>query len=244
MSTRRLGVQRARLARLGGGYAAQVLADQPLGYWRLDEVAGTTALDASGNGRNGTVVGTNILLNQVGAITNTDPGARAYKWTGAGTHILIPHGAWMNVTNAASWEWWLNPGVNENNAGIFSRFQNGGGGAASWIHWYNAAVVNFRVQIGGNPRSVAINPPQLGVWTQLVATFDGANLRGYVNGALIGTTPAAGSIDTGAGDMSVGSYQAGTWNLSNHLVDEVSFMATCLSPERVMARYNAGVGIR
>jgi uncharacterized repeat protein (TIGR01451 family) len=37
------------------GYAAQILADQPLGYWRLDETSGTVAADASGNGHDGTI---------------------------------------------------------------------------------------------------------------------------------------------------------------------------------------------
>ncbi|HEV8535092.1 MAG TPA: S8 family serine peptidase, partial [Candidatus Limnocylindria bacterium] len=43
------------LGALGAGYPAQVLADQPIGYWRLDETSGTVAADSSGNGRSGTI---------------------------------------------------------------------------------------------------------------------------------------------------------------------------------------------
>ena len=34
-------------------YAATVLADSPVGYWRFEEVGGTVAADSSGNNRPG-----------------------------------------------------------------------------------------------------------------------------------------------------------------------------------------------
>lgn len=242
----RLGTQRGRrTTRLGGGYKAVVMGDAPLGYWRLDETSGTTAVDSSGNGRHGTITGSNFILNQPGAITRTDPGAKSIKWTGGATHILVPHGTWMNVSTAASWEWWINPVSNGNNAGIFSRYQNGGGGGLDWLHWYNTnSQIEFRVNISGTSKGVLINPPQLGgVWTHLVATFDGSSLRAYVNSQLVGTTTAAGSIDANAGDISLGSYSAGTWNLQNQYLDEVGFYGSTLSAARIAAHYNAGVGI-
>lgn len=45
------------------GYAATVLADAPLAYWRANEVSGTTMFDSSGNGLNATY-GPNAQLNQ------------------------------------------------------------------------------------------------------------------------------------------------------------------------------------
>ena len=40
-----------------GPYAATVLADSPIFYWRLDETSGTTALDSSTNTATATEVG-------------------------------------------------------------------------------------------------------------------------------------------------------------------------------------------
>ena len=245
MSVRRQGVQRDRAPRTGGGYKARMLGFAPLGYWRLDETSGTTAFDSSGNGRNGTITGSNFLLNQPGAINNTDPGAKSVKLTGSATHILIPTGSWMNVTDHASWVWWMKSGFNANNAGIFSRYQNGGGGVASWLHWFNTASgIDFRIMIGGTAKSVSINWPQLGVWTMLSATFDGTTLRGYVNDNEVGSLAASGNIDTGTGDMSLGSYQAGTWSIQNHFLDEVAFLGSTLKGTDIVDLYNAGVGIR
>ncbi len=44
------------------GVAGAIMALGPLGYWKLDEPSGTTAVDSSGNGRNGTYTGTGYTL--------------------------------------------------------------------------------------------------------------------------------------------------------------------------------------
>ena len=38
-------------------YAARVLESGPSAYWRLNEASGTSAVDATGNGRTGTIHG-------------------------------------------------------------------------------------------------------------------------------------------------------------------------------------------
>ena len=54
----------------GGGpsYSSSVLADSPLAYWRLGESSGSTAADASGNGRTGSYLNT-PTLGAGGALT-------------------------------------------------------------------------------------------------------------------------------------------------------------------------------
>ncbi len=62
--------------RTGDAYATQVLADDPILYWRLDEPSGTTAADASGEGNHGTYLG-GVTLGTAGAI-DEDPSASAH----------------------------------------------------------------------------------------------------------------------------------------------------------------------
>jgi hypothetical protein len=58
---------------LASGYAAVVLADKPVAYYRLDEAPGTTTVnDTSGSGLNGVFVGPDISPAQPGLIAN-DP---------------------------------------------------------------------------------------------------------------------------------------------------------------------------
>ena len=51
-------------------YSAVVLAKGPVGYWRLDEAGGPTAVDASGNGANGAYHG-NPTFGDPGAISGS-----------------------------------------------------------------------------------------------------------------------------------------------------------------------------
>lgn len=48
---------------------AAVMALSPIGYWKLDETTGTTAIDSSGNGRNGTYSGAHTLVARDGYAT-------------------------------------------------------------------------------------------------------------------------------------------------------------------------------
>ncbi len=45
-------------------YKDLVLEDAPVGYWRLNETSGTTAVDSSGNNRNGTYVNGERLVRE------------------------------------------------------------------------------------------------------------------------------------------------------------------------------------
>ncbi len=56
-----------------GGYPQAVLADNPLGYWRLDETCGGTVYDSSGNGLSGQING-GVTTGQSGApVGDGDP---------------------------------------------------------------------------------------------------------------------------------------------------------------------------
>ena len=57
-------------------YSATVLADAPVGYWRLDESNGRTAYDSSGANRNGTYAAAGVALGASGALTG-DPDTAA-----------------------------------------------------------------------------------------------------------------------------------------------------------------------
>jgi hypothetical protein len=92
-------------------YDAEVLADSPYLYWKLDDVSGTTAADASGNSRTGTYVG-DFTLNF--APVAPELGARCVNFNGSTTTGYVhrdvtdfPTGdltieVWFRHTDAAS----------------------------------------------------------------------------------------------------------------------------------------------
>lgn len=88
--------QAARPPYVSGAYITAVLADSPLGYWRLGESSGTTANDSSGNARHGTYAGSTLpTLGATGMVYGDVD--TAVNVTVAGGRIEVPYGAWMNV---------------------------------------------------------------------------------------------------------------------------------------------------
>lgn len=94
----------------------------------------------------------------------------------------------------------------------------------------------------GPTSTTAISP---GVWTHVCATFDGTNVRYYINGTLDASTPSnlAGTISWVSSTHCVGAdYPAGTNRVFNGKIEEVAVWNKTLSAVEVAARYNSGSG--
>ena len=74
-------------------YQATVLADAPVAYYRFEEVAGTSALDSSGNGNTGTYTN-GPLLAQVGQPQL----GLAVSFDGIDDHVVTPRTVATNFT--------------------------------------------------------------------------------------------------------------------------------------------------
>lgn len=80
----------------GGDIAAEILADSPTGYWKLDEASGNFA-DSSGNGNTLTASGT--IRYQQAALNKADPTTfHAYFTSGAGASIAGSLGVAVPMT--------------------------------------------------------------------------------------------------------------------------------------------------
>src|SRR5262249_53557695 len=89
------------------GTVSAILADGPLGYWRLDETSGTTAFDSSPNGYNGTFFG-NVTLGVAGALLPDDHDSAA-RFGGGGAQADVPFHPEFNLPNGFTIEAWAKP---------------------------------------------------------------------------------------------------------------------------------------
>src|SRR5260221_4029901 len=79
-----------KTVRASDQYSSVVLAKGPVGYWRLGEASGPTAVDASGNGYDGTYLG-NPAFGQTGAIVNDPDTAAAVHRHDSQDYLEISH---------------------------------------------------------------------------------------------------------------------------------------------------------
>ena len=80
-----------------------------------------------------------------------------------------------------------------------------------------------------------------GAWHHVAATYDGATLSIYVDGAVAASAARSGAVATGTSPVQVGQRtNFGGWQGS---LDEVAFYDHALAPARLQAHYNAGTSI-
>ncbi len=219
--------RRQAIAAGGGGYSAAVLTDLPLGYWRLGEPSGTTAVDASGNSHNGTYDGT-MLLGQPGAIAgDSDTAVRTPGF------MTATSSAWN--TSLCSFEMWakFNGSVSD-----LARIQEGGATDKILTVSYDGNLhVQWTVFDGGS-ETLTSAPLTFGggaPWYHIVGVADGTKSRLYINGVQDSEMSASGSY---AGYTTPNLKVGGS---ADYTIDEVAFYSHALSAARVLAHYNAGI---
>jgi hypothetical protein len=229
-------------------YRLVVLQDNPLAYYRLgDGVGAVTAADSSGraNATAASVIG-GVTFGVAGAIVNDANTAASFDGTSG--YITLPSAFTNNVTSF-SLECWLKltnntfasypciaandfPNTSHNGFQLIvapstdgkSAYFTIGNGSAAFSASFGAGVLNASV------------------WYHIVTTYDGTALKIYLNGALVGSSAANGVIGTAANNISIARYPGDTGFLPATL-DEVALYTAALSPARVLAHYQAGIGI-
>lgn len=211
-------------------YAAEVLADSPLAFWKLDETAGTSAADSSGSGRTLTYSGATL-----GHPALTAELAAAAKGANSGQGVgSVASASWMNLA-AFSVECLVEPANADGFRGFLSRYQFAPGG---WLLFQDSQQFAWDVATTGadniiyDPDAYAVD----GAY-HLVGTYDGTTAKLYVNGVLVVSSPVAGGGGTITQPVQVGGY-AGA-NFSQATVNAAAIYGTALSGARVLAHYRA-----
>lgn len=216
-------------------YAATVLSDNPRGYWRLGDPPGAGAADASGYGNIGTLNGT-ITQNVAGNLPYDADSAASFD--GASGYIsAAPIGSLPRWTLEA----WINPsGGQTNDAAVFSDAYTT---LVNYALYFNASgSAPLALQAGfydgaGWHNTAAVNVTQ-GVWSHVAATYDGATIVLYVNGAQVSSQAYAASPASNGNGFRIGRR----WDSGNYFagtMDEAAVYATALSPARILAHYQA-----
>jgi hypothetical protein len=211
-------------------YSDVVMADAPVGYWRLADLT-----DSSGNG---------LALTQGGTVTDvpsllaSDPanGAKRFFTDYQVDRLTHADDPLLRLTSAFSMEAWVKPAFVDRFQ-ILQKFQS--------YSLYLRTDGKFRAEVytssgfyGAESTTIATSS---GVY-HVVGTFDGSNVRLYVNGALEATTPTPGTPLNNTNQFCLGAdpgNAGGWWGV----IDEPAVYHTVLTPARVLARYNAGVGV-
>jgi hypothetical protein len=218
-------------------YQSLVLADNPLGYWRLGEAGGLTANDSSGHGWQGQYKGW-PTYSRTGALT-ANPNTSIYV-NGNNSGLTAPDRNDFVGTAPFSIEAWVRP-TNLGTASDYKTLIRKYGGSGYWL-WFNSSYgFGFERSSTTGTTKIMVGPTAVGVWQHVVATFDGTTVRMYVNGVLRSSAGSGLQISDNAAPVEIGVYSG----LTNYSVtgdlDEVAIYGTALPAARVTAHYQKGV---
>ncbi len=230
-------------------YASEVLADSPLVYLKLGDTSGTTAVDSSGNGRNGTYLNS-PTLNQSGIPGSADG---AVLLDGTNDNVSVPTNSiyWPSATVSVTIECWykgtdvgttLAAGtvgpkafVAANVGGSDKRYVLGLDGAGK-VRCYTDAQY-----IVTGPSTTTVNDNN---WHHIVLTITASSYDTelYVDGTLQATNSTPNDAGQGSPNLVIGrnERQATNGYLAGR-VDEVAVYGTKLSGARILAHYQAGI---
>jgi hypothetical protein len=225
-------------------YARAVLADQPLGYWRLDERSGTVAHDYMA-GNNGiyshTTLGQpgyNLLDSQTVARFGTPSSANSYAG-GIAADFATAGSAAFSI------EAWVNGKAQSSDCGLVAK---GARGSEQFSLDCGGANYAFRFLVrdaSGLAHAASGTLVPDGQWRHLVGVCDQANraVLLYVDGmqaAQAAITPASGILGS-TNSLSIGSRQSGTTTYDLQFVgfmEEVAIYDYPLSATQVQAHYS------
>ncbi|MDB6112783.1 MAG: Laminin sub domain 2, partial [Pedosphaera sp.] len=250
LNSSRLRIHLARgmlLASLGtlsvhADYQSTVLSQGPAGYWRLNETAPaqapiTNAVNLGSLGTAGTYEGSQGFFRGFpGALANS---GTAVHFDGSSQDVLVPYNAALNPSTFSIEGWLYADAAAANCALSCGDFGNP---RAGWLIYQTGGTgYELRMYKGGGT-AVAANPVGnvgnvVGVYTHVVATFDGTTARIYLNGVLSASdVPNAPYLPGVSGPFTIGE-RADTGFRWSGKADEVAYYNTALSPSVIAAHY-------
>ncbi len=213
------------------------LNDGLVGYWKLDEGAGTTAVDDSGYGYNSELTNSPVWDAAVPSTMDfPDPYALGFDRSGVTEYATTSGTPKIDGAQELTLSTWVYMNSAPSGTGYtYMRFISLGNEKAVLRYYDNSGVdaVQFYMSIGGSLHSIVVSPPwTTGVWFHVAGTYDGSVMRVYVDGAEMETLSIAGTVDAGNGVRL--SHSANDEALDGRL-DDVRIYNRALSPAEISA---------
>jgi Concanavalin A-like lectin/glucanases superfamily len=212
-------------------HPTEAVSNQGLvGYWSFNEGTGSVAGDFSGNRNTGTPVPT---------WTN----GKALRFDGSTAQMVyVNSSAFLSPSSAITASaWFRRIGTSGTQAQILaSRW----GLANSYALYYRDDTDQMALSVAGLSGSPVLATASIedAQWHHAVGTYDGSNLRLYLDGVLIGSPlPATGSITDNGEPLQIG-YEADGFGASpfNGDIDEVRIYNRALSATEIAKLYGFG----
>ncbi len=205
--------------------------------YSFDEGLGGSVNDLSGNLNNGSISGATWTAGRFG---------QGLSFDGVNDRVVVPDSNSLDLTTGMTMEAWVRPtALGTAWKSVLFKHRNGNLTNMMYVLYgnRNTSVPNAEITNGTAVRA-ANGTAQLALnsWSHLAATYDGATLRLFVNGAQVGSLATAGQIAVSTGELWIGGNAIWPEWFSG-LIDEVRIYNRALSAAEITTDMNTSVGI-
>ncbi len=194
---------------------------QPVAQWSFEDATPGTAVDGTGKGHDLTLKGVERVPGAIG---------QGLRFAGDASSVTGPLADDLQSPEAVTVEAWVCP------EGDFAKLEGPGiVYAGNYLLRITRGMPSFHVFTSGWRPVPAMSPAQPGQWLYLAGTYDGAEMRIYVNGLLAGTTVRTGAIPRSTAGLVLGRQA----NAFTGIIDEVRITRQCLSETEIADRFQA-----
>ena len=214
-------------AEIATEYSSQVA------YLRLDDGAGTSASDSTGNNNTGTLV--NSPSWTAGAVNG------ALQFNGSNSYINVADNTVLDIPKAITVEAWVKPlALGQSNVGIvtkrfseltdpFNSYVIGIGSGGTYTFCISNATASSQSCVSSISTVAA-------VWTHVAGTYDGANLKIFVNGSLELSLAKTGTIGYSSSSLRIGCLLLGS-QCFNGIIDEVKIYKRAFTDNEIFNEF-------
>jgi peroxiredoxin len=195
-----------------------------IGWWKFDETEGNTAVDSSGKGNDGTLVGNPVWRPKGGKIGG------ALEFGGKGDYVKIANEPAFDITNQITISAWVNiTSVLQEWTGIVTK------GDTAWR--MSTDFANNVFHFGVSPSDYLNGRTEVGAgqWHHVACVYDGKRMKIYVDGALDVLRRRTGPIATNDFPVCIGENIELTGRCWHGLIDDVRIYNCALSENGIAA---------
>ncbi|MBW2186222.1 MAG: hypothetical protein JRG71_07425 [Deltaproteobacteria bacterium] len=206
----------------------------PLAEYRFDECTlADGVIDSSGNGHNGTVQGDAENSLAAGSL------CRGAEFDGVDDYIEVPSSNSLSSSTAMSFCAWVNTRVNDTKKIVHRGNWQAHQGLAQdkWNGWFVEFTINeSNESLKWNEGSGSNRVPNQNQWYYLVGTYDGNDIKLYVDGQLEKSEHVPGTLSVKDTPLWIGSE--GTKKIFDGFIDEVMVFDRALTATQVDKMYH------
>ena len=210
-----------------------------VGYWSFNG----NANDVSGNGNNGTNNGATLINDRFGNANS------AYELSTLTDNLTVNNVQPAFNNNALSVSLWMKFPTQYNQSSL-ALVKNG----TPYTNGFDVAIDQNNTAYGVNnylvvflvgngvPVSFIANQAELGVWSNIVSTYDGSNIKIYLNGILKATQSFNQSMNIPNNNLVIGSWDNPTTPaVRTRQIDDIGIWNRALTQQEITNLYNSSL---